>query len=169
MKIEHDDIFYLGDQPVTLQDTENPSKGQSLGFDIQGVEAYLPITPKLALYMPCLSTTEAIMYGYKTSLELAPLIKKAEISGQPLPGITNEHIAAMKRTLITGRPFFEAVSMSVPLICIPEYVENFNYLQCMWAHENIYSNLRDFTFAKKVLTKSPQYRETPRTSVEELF
>jgi hypothetical protein len=45
----------------------------------------------------------------------------------------------------------------------PENVENLNYLQCSWAYAAIYSNQRDFAFAKRVFRESPQYRKTPRT------
>jgi len=55
MVIEHDDVFYLGDHPVVLQNTEHPADAGDLGFDVKGVEAFLPLSPKCALYMPCLT------------------------------------------------------------------------------------------------------------------
>jgi hypothetical protein len=45
---ESDLFFYLGDNPVVLQDTENPASDLSLGFDVKGVEAYMPLSPKIA-------------------------------------------------------------------------------------------------------------------------
>jgi hypothetical protein len=48
-----DETFYLGDNPTVLQRTNNPRDGSQLGFDIAGVEAFLPLTPRCALYMPC--------------------------------------------------------------------------------------------------------------------
>jgi hypothetical protein len=52
--IPGDDVFYLGDNPVILQWTETPGAGGSLGFDVDGVEAYLPLSPiRLRPGRPC--------------------------------------------------------------------------------------------------------------------
>jgi hypothetical protein len=66
--IDHDDVFYLGDHPVVLQNTANPSANEDLGLDIEGVEALLPLAPKCALYMPCPATSREIISGYEKSL-----------------------------------------------------------------------------------------------------
>jgi hypothetical protein len=50
MVIDHDDVFYLGDQPVVLQRTFDLRNGIDLGFDVQGVEAFsLSALPALSL------------------------------------------------------------------------------------------------------------------------
>ncbi len=49
-----------------------------------------------------------------------------------------------------------------PLIGV---IENLNYLQCRWAHRAIYSNRRDFAFARRVFRENPQYRTMPKTSL----
>ena len=41
----------------------------------------------------------------------------------------------------------------------PEHVENLNYLECSWARSAIYSNRRDFAFARRVFRENPHYRE----------
>src|SRR5271165_4577867 len=48
MVIEHDDVFYLGDNPVVLQHSETPTLKAELGFDVKGVEALMPLTPNCA-------------------------------------------------------------------------------------------------------------------------
>jgi hypothetical protein len=45
--------------------------------------------------------------------------------------------------------------LKVSFVASPENVENLNYLQCAWAHTVVYSNRRDFSFAKRCST--PQY------------
>jgi hypothetical protein len=37
------DTFYLGDNPTVLQRTDNPRDSSNLGFDVAGVEAFLPL------------------------------------------------------------------------------------------------------------------------------
>ena len=68
MVIEHDDVFYLGDHPIVLQHTETPASSQPLGFDIEGVEAFMPLSPKCALYMPCASVSRVIIGGHEDAL-----------------------------------------------------------------------------------------------------
>src|SRR5664280_1183508 len=43
-----------------------PSK--LLGFDIEGVEAFMPLSPKCVLYMPCASVSRQIIGGYEDAL-----------------------------------------------------------------------------------------------------
>lgn len=79
MTIQHDDIFYLGDHPVVLQHTEMPSSSNPLGFDVEGVEIFLPLTPKCALYMPCLSISEQIISGYEGAVFMHRQIRSATL------------------------------------------------------------------------------------------
>jgi hypothetical protein len=65
MVIDHDDIFYLGDHPIILQNMEKPLWPGELGFDIEGVEALIPLSPKCALWLPCAIKTKEIIDGYE--------------------------------------------------------------------------------------------------------
>jgi len=62
--------FILGDSPLVLQKIESPSEGGSLGFDVPGVEAMLPISPDLALYMPSCEIGDEIVNGYWDALNI---------------------------------------------------------------------------------------------------
>lgn len=168
MKIEHDEIFYLGDQPVVLQDTKNPAKAQSLGLDIQGIEAYLPLTPKHALYMPCQSTTNEIISGYEAGMQFYQQLQMTELNNQRSSESNTDEILRIQRLLHNPRNFFEAAINGVPLICDQGNVEGVNYLQCAWAHQNVFSNQKHFAFAKHVLNKTPAYRKTMQTRIHEL-
>ena len=53
-----------------------------------------------------------------------------------------------RRVSRNSKPLYDALTTGVPLSAAVENVENLNYLQCYWAHAAIYSNGRDFTFAK---------------------
>src|SRR5204862_3531118 len=57
------DLYVTGVQTCAL-----PICGQ-LGFGIEGVEAFLPLTPKCALYMPCVSVSTQIIQGYENRSE----------------------------------------------------------------------------------------------------
>lgn len=59
-----------------------------------------------------------------------------------------------------------AIKEGTPITAITPYVEDLNYLQCAWARAAIYSNRRDFGFAKRVFRENPQCRGFPRTMLE---
>lgn len=165
MIIEHDDVFYLGDNPVVLQRSQDPSSGGELGFDIPGIEAHLPLTPKCALYMPCASTSDQIVSLYEDAVvvhkhERLSALKAGRLAQPPSPAL---HLA--QRTIRNAYPIYTAFTQGHPVASAPENVENLNYLQCAWAHREIYSVRNDFTFAKHVFERTPQYREGIKTSV----
>jgi hypothetical protein len=88
MAIDGDEKFYLGDNPVVLQRTKNPKDGSNLGFDVEGIEAFLPLSPKCALYMPCRSTSAEVIDRYNSAVELHRAVRFNALRG--IPGGSNE-------------------------------------------------------------------------------
>jgi Protein of unknown function (DUF4238) len=157
MEAVDDSFFYLGDNPLVLQRTANPNDGTSLGFDVTGVEAFLPLSPKFALYMPCQSFGHEMIEGFQTA--------EAIERGEP----TTELGRALSRKILTEHaPLYDALTTGVPFVCRAENVENLNYLQCSWAHSALYSHKRDFDFALRVFRETPQYRKAPRVSMTDM-
>jgi len=64
------------DNPTVLQRTDNPRDGSQLGFDVAGVEAFLPLTPRCALYMPCRTTSEERVARYNAALDLHRVVAR---------------------------------------------------------------------------------------------
>ena len=157
MVIEHDDVFYLGDNPVVLQHTETPAAKAELGFDVKGVEAYLPLAPNCALYMPCASTCHDITSGYETA---ARNIHLPELRTAAPSSDLDSLLQLSRRVLKKSGALYRALTTGVALIATAENVENLNYLQASWAHAAIHSNRRDFAFARRVFRENPQYRST---------
>ena len=69
-----------------------------------------------------------------------------------------DFLALAQRVLKNSGPLYKSLTEGVALVASRENVENVNYLQCAWAHTAIYANRRDFTFARHVFEKTPQYR-----------
>jgi hypothetical protein len=160
MVIEHDDAFYLGDQPVVLQRTFDPKNGSDLGFDVQGVEAFMPLCPTCALFMPCRSVSDPLIASYEAAMELHRTVRTVVMRG--FSGGSSE-LATAQDAIRRGGPLYRAYTAGASLKAKPENIENLNYLQCSWAHAAVYSNRRDFAFARKVFSENPQYRSTPST------
>jgi hypothetical protein len=165
MVIETDEIFYLGDNPVVLQRTHNPKDGSGLGLDVRGVEAFLPLTPRCALYMPCRTTSREIIERYNAAKGLHWAVRLAVLRGAAGGGY---ELRAAQTTIRRSHHLYTAFTLGVPLTATTANIENLNYLQCSWAHQTIYSNRKDFTFARRVFRENRQYRNTPRTSILEI-
>jgi|SRR5882672_4486864 len=165
MVTDRKDAFYLGDNPIVLQRTENPRDGSNLGFDVAGVEAFLPLGPDCAIYMPCRATSEDRIARYEAAQDLHRTVRSAVLRGHG--GGANELRMAQ---LVISRlnPLYRALTTGLALPVQPEHVENLNYLQCSWAHAAVYSNRRDFAFARRVFHENPQYRSVPTTSLIEM-
>jgi hypothetical protein len=162
MVIESDEVFYLGDNPVVLQRTENPKDGSNLGFDVKGVEAFMPLSPKCALYMPCKATSDDRIARYDAALELHRVVRSAALCG--LPGGSSK--LQMAQLVISSlHPLVQAFRTGSPMTANQENIDNLNYLQCSWSHAAIYSNRSDFAFAHLVFRENPQYRTVPKTSL----
>jgi len=160
--INSDEVFYLGDQPVVLQRTEKPSDGANIGIDITGVEVMMPISPKIALYLPCKSVSSQIIRGYQDAIALHRALRSAIITG--LPGGSNE-LRVAQRAIVSSGPLYKALTTGEAFQAQLPHIENLNYLQCSWAHAAIYSNKKDFSFAQRVFSENPQYKATPAVKI----
>jgi hypothetical protein len=160
MVIEGDGVFYLGDQPVVLQRTFDPADGSNLGFDVEGVEAFMPLSPKCALYLPCPSVSKEIIDQYEAAMILHRAVRTAVLQGAS-GGLTELRMA--QDIIRQTHELYHAFTSGSPIKALEPHIENLNYLQCCWAHAGIYSNQRDFVFARHVFKNTPQYRSTPTT------
>lgn len=160
------DHFYLGDSPVVLQRTENPRDGNGLGFDVVGVEAFMPLSPTCALWMPCRSVGDQLVSGYENAIALHRMVRQAVLSGD---SGGHQELEIAQRVIRSGHHIYVGFTEGLALQANPENVENLNYLQCSWASEAIYSDRNDFDFARRVFRENPQYRSVPKTTVVELI
>jgi hypothetical protein len=165
LMVTSDDTFYLGDNPTVLQRTDNLRDGSNLGFDVSGVEAFLPLAPHCAIYMPCRATSEDRIARYEAALDLHRTVRSAVLRGH-LGGSKALRMAQLVISRLD--PLYQALKTGVALPAQPDNVENLNYLQCSWAHEAVYSNRRNFAFARRVFSENPQYRGVPTTSLIEM-
>jgi hypothetical protein len=149
-----------------LQRTDNPRDGSHLGFDVAGVEAFLPLAPHCALYMPCRTTSEERIARYEAALDLHRVVRSAALRGHPGGG---EELRIAQLVISRLDPLYQALTTGVALPSQPEHVQNLNYLQCSWAHSAVYSDRREFAFARRVFRENPHYREVTTTSLTDMI
>lgn len=112
MVIDGDGIFYLGDQPVVLQRTRDPKDGSNLGFDVEGVEAFMPLSPKCAVYLPCRSVSDEIIARYDAAMALHRAVRTAVFRG--VSGGTAELITAQD-TVRKSHELYQAFTADSPI------------------------------------------------------
>ena len=160
MVIEGEEVFYLGDHPVVLQRTRNPKDGSDLGFDVTGIEAFIPLSPKCALYMPCRSVSDEVIAAYKAAVDLHRIARESIMRGVSSGGLG---LLMSQEVIRKSYNLYRALTTGDPLRAEKEHVENLNALQCGWARTTVYSNRSEFGFARYVFENTPQYRQPPRT------
>ena len=164
MVIEDDEVFYLSDNPVVLQRTRDMGNGSNLGFDVPGVEAFLPLSPKCALYMACPTVSREIIACYESAMTTHRAMRLSVHSGY---GGLSPKLREAQSYICRSRNIYQSFTTGASLVAEPANVENLNYLQCSWGLDKVFSNRRDFTFARRVFQKTPQYRTAVRTSLLE--
>ena len=165
MVINSGEVFYLADNPVVFQRTENPKDGGSLGFDVRGVETFLPLSPQCALYMPCRATGAQIVEGYESAMDLHRAVRSATLRGHPGG---HRELQVAQNAMRNAHELYQAFTTGAALNAIMLYIENLNSLQCLFSFGAIYSNRRDFTFARHVFQNTPNYRDVPKTSMVQM-
>src|SRR5262249_38136399 len=115
-------------------------------------------------YMPCRSSSAEIMQGYQLALRVHQGVRSAVLRGEP--GGARELQLAQK-AIKSAHALYGALKAGLPLEATPPILEGVNSLQCLFSHGTLYSNRRDFAFAKHVFENTPNYRDIQRTSLIE--
>jgi hypothetical protein len=135
MRSSKGERFLLGDSPLILQRTENPSDGGSLGFDVPGVEALIPLSPRFALWMPSSEIGEAIVNGYWQALRT---VIGSLFCDEYYKLVTPEHFAVAERCLQTGHSLYRALRLGDAFDAEPDNVINLNAQQIFFASAQVY-------------------------------
>ncbi len=129
--------FFIGDNPLALQNMIEDKPFGNLGLAVPGIEIYFPLSPTRALAMWCPSHMENI-------LRRAAQVREYRITA---PHLVETHIRdpdgleAMAQRLISGEPIPYAA----------ENVRNFNSLQVGSAERFVFSSAKDFTLPEEMI------------------
>jgi hypothetical protein len=134
--------FWLGDQPVVLANNINPGDGirGTLGFAVQGIEVYLPISSEVTI--GCLCQTIPALFAASMAL--------------PLPLTFSKERA---------KEFLAAFAGATTLQLDAENVKYHNSLQVISAERFIFSLHNEFDMALEMLASNPDLRKGRRVEI----
>lgn len=139
--------FFLGDNPITLQNATDMRPYGNLGLAVKGIEIYFPLTSTRALAMWCPTISEQLI---KSGEQLQML---RSLAPQMLKGLKDEE--GLERLAA-------AVKNGTPLAYGPVHLENFNALQVSNAERYVFSNGENFELARRMLSTHPHLSKGPR-------
>jgi hypothetical protein len=140
--------FLISDNPLTRQNMNHmPGRG-NLGFAVQGIEIYFPLSPTRALAMWCPSIVELVRQEIQRHRERPWAFTDQGLSDDDGP-----------------LALLEAINTGKALAYSKESVENFNSLQISYSERYVFSSTDDFHLAKDMLKSHPELRRGPRTAV----
>jgi hypothetical protein len=135
------DPFWIGDHPVTLENTLNQSEVLgTLGLGVRGIEISLPLSDTLCLGFLCPSN-EALV---RESLTVAET--------------TDQSVDAARRLICA----FEGKD---PFLFSHENVMHHNSLQVAYAEKYVFSRINEFSVAREMTAAFPNTRNGPRFEV----
>lgn len=143
--------FYIGDNPLTMQNWDPVENRGSLGLAVRGIELYFPLSPTRALAMWCPSIIESILSADET-LQYAKVHQPEFVAQKLKQPEAVEYLAQVIRS-----------NSVIPYTS--DNVENFNYLQIRHAERHIYASQPGFELAKQMISDSPSFRAGMRMTI----
>jgi hypothetical protein len=136
--------FFIGDNPVTLQNRLDFGPYGNLGLAVKGVEIYFPICSTLTLAIFCKSHEEVIRDTHRKIQSLM----NAKIDLSAHPGLDLLRITELMAGIEKGNSVQSH----------PKNVINHNSLQIRFASRFVFSSNDDFALVKEMIADNPMYK-----------
>lgn len=151
--------FYLGDNPVSLHNSQTFGPYGNLGLALPGIEIYMPLASNLMLCAWCPTILPQNVDRVKRARVEAQQLALAEVMARRITP------AQMKASLESIEPLYQraetllaAVKSGVPVMSNDETMDFYNSLQMGFAHRYVVSKQADFDLAKRHNAEFPQLR-----------
>lgn len=130
--------FYIGDNPIVLQNQNKSKFYGNLGLAVKGIEIYFPIAKNYAIALFCPSIGD--MFD--------DVEQKIQMYPEYLPKEKTEYSLRMIRSIKAGL-VVELLSTSV---------ENLNYLQVVFSSRFVFGHKKEFSLVKEMIKDDDVYR-----------
>lgn len=136
--------FYIGDNPVTLQNFQDTGPYGSLGLAVKGIEIYFPISKTLSLGIYCKSHEEKIRDTYNK----LQILKDAKVDMSKSPEIDQDWVTNLMDGIEEGKPVQTQL----------ENVINLNSLQVSFASRFVFSSKDDFSLVRQMIADNVNFK-----------
>ncbi|HEY4084140.1 MAG TPA: DUF4238 domain-containing protein [Burkholderiaceae bacterium] len=143
--------FYLGDNPLALQNMTSSPLRSGLGLAVPGIEIYLPLSPLRALVLMCPSHISTMLDGRERIQKI--LHSKHQLAAPQIDELTKTEKFI---TSIESHRYVEVDANNVI---------NFNSLQVSYAERFVFSRTADFALPKEMVAAHPTLRKGRRMRV----
>jgi uncharacterized protein DUF4238 len=137
-----DHFLYISDSPVTLENRKTFGSYGNLGLALPGIQITMPISATMTIWITCPS----IEHEFRTNYQ------NAALSGTPVSHPSMREI----RSLLTA---FEGTQ---PFTMRPENVDHFNSQQVDKAERFLFSRVKDFSMARRMIKDHPEFKKGRR-------
>lgn len=156
----------LGDSPVVMANSVDHGPYGNLGFEVEGIELYLPLAPDLAIGFWCPTLVvfmETALKQCETSLRNTAAAAVLGI-GPEVPKLREmrAELASRERRI---REDLARIGSGTPVQYDLSNLDYVNSLQIAQAERHVLSHDGDFSLVRRMLSDSPAYKSGPRSLV----
>ncbi len=142
--------FWIGDNPVTMHNENKPKLFSNIGFGVQGIQIYLPLSSTLTLMFWCPSIKAELEESFnKNSTALKDLQVRNVMANEGV----SEAINNLSILLEGAAKIIKAINSSKPTLASEENVEFYNSLQVHYAERYILSDKPNFLLAESMINE----------------
>jgi hypothetical protein len=151
--------FYLGDNPVCLNNMQEFGPYGNIGLAVTGIEIYMPLASDLLLCAWCPSILSTLLSDYENAVRE----RRSEAVGQVMAGkMTAQQMKElMERFVATDRPaasLLSAVAEGRTVSSNEDNMDYYNSLQTSFASRYVVCQQADFGLAQRFCRENPYAR-----------
>jgi len=156
----------LGDSPVVMANSVDHGPYGNLGFEVEGIELYLPIAPDLAIGFWC----PTLVLFMETALKQCEASLRNTAAAAVLGiGPEVEQLRQMRADLASRerriRDDLARIGAGTAVLYDPDNLDYLNSLQIAHAERHILSHDGDFSLVRRMISDNPAFRGGPRSIV----
>lgn len=155
--------FYLGDNPVCLNNKQTFGPYGNLGLAVTGIEIYMPLASDLLLCAWCPSLLSALRSDYESAARL----RQTEALGRVMAGTmtARQMKESMERFHATNQPaasLLRDAAEGIPVSSNQDNMDYYNSLQTSFASRYVVCQQADFALARTFCLENPNAKHGRR-------
>jgi hypothetical protein len=153
------DSFYIGDNPVVLNNRLDFGAYGNIGLAVKGIEIYLPLSSDLLLCAFCPSIlSEQFRNNTIMRNNIRTELQRNAVAGRITFKQMGEKVKEMERSYERFDRIRENFIEGRPIESTVENMRYYNSLQLQWSSRYVIDNRGDFRLGKKYISEFPEFK-----------